>query len=121
MADGHGVVAERLGHHGVHGDAFFQRIVLHQAEVFVGDTIQAHLRLATDQVVQRGETLEILLEKAALDTLAAQTQVAHRFEIEALFLVAAGAIGHFKQRVVGVVEQLLQGGIESLSGAIPDR
>ena len=73
VADGHGVVAERLGHHGVHGDALFQRIVLHQAEVFIGDAVQAHLRLAADQVVQRGEALEILLEKAALDTLAAQT------------------------------------------------
>ncbi|MCY1402528.1 hypothetical protein D9M71_176730 [compost metagenome] len=100
--------AHHLGDHGVHGDGFFQLVVLHQGQAVAGNRLQR--RGASDFVlVEAGEVVDEFLQEAALDGLALQAQVAHGFEEGVLFGVAGGAVRHLEQGVVGIVEQRLHG------------
>ncbi|MNS53830.1 hypothetical protein D3C72_865990 [compost metagenome] len=56
---------------------------------------------------QADEGFEKLLKEATLDVFALEAQVAHGFEEDVLLDVVARPVGHFKQRVVSVIEQLL--------------
>ena len=107
---------EHPGHHGLHGDGLFQVIagglLLRVVGRGMGDD---QGRVVLDQAC---EGLEELLEKAALDALALQAQVAHGLEQDVLLDVVLGPVGHLEQGVVGVIEQLLQAMAQLLGGLV---
>lgn len=117
MAEGHGITAHHLGHHGVLGDGLFEVVVLDQAQALERHRVE--LRRAADLVlVEVGEGLEDLLQEATLDALALEAQVAHGFEECILLGVAGRAVGHLEEGVVRVVEQRLQRLLELLCSLV---
>ncbi|MNY24339.1 hypothetical protein D3C86_1580470 [compost metagenome] len=69
-------------------------------------------------MIEGGERLEDFLQKAALDTLALQAQIAHGFEEGILLAIAGRPVRHLEQRIVGIVEQRLQGLLELLCSLV---
>lgn len=69
---------------------------------------------------QRDKGLEELLKKAPFDVFALEAQVAHGFEKDVLFDIVARPVGHFKQGIVGVIEQFLQAVAQLLGGLVAD-
>ncbi len=71
-------------------------------------------------LAQSQKRLIKLVEEATLDAFALEAQVAHRFKEDVLISMAAGAVSHFEQRIVGVVEQRLQRILELLGRLVAD-
>ncbi|MCY1538669.1 hypothetical protein D9M68_742210 [compost metagenome] len=113
VAERHAVAAHDLGDHGIERHGLLQFIVLHQRQAVERHRIQR--RSLTDFVlIEGGEGLEDFLQEAALDVLALQAQIAHRFEEGILLGIAGRPVRHLEQRIVGIVEQCLQRLLELL-------
>ncbi|MNF88859.1 hypothetical protein D3C84_713620 [compost metagenome] len=67
---------------------------------------------------QPGKGLVEALKEAALDVLAFEAQVAHGFKESILLRVVPGPVSHFKQGIVGVIEQHLQTLSQLLRGLV---
>ena len=113
----HSITVHHLGNHGIDGHRLFQLIVLHQRQGVKRHRIQQ--RGLTDFIlIKGGEGFENLLQKTTLDGFALQAQIAHGFKKGILLDVTGGPISHFKQRIIGTVEQSLQGLLELLGSLV---
>ncbi len=117
LAQGEGVTAHDLADHGIHGHGLLEIIVVHQRQLVKRHSGRKHgflnLILTQDQ-----EGLVELVEKATFYAFALEAQVTHGFKKDVLLSVAAGAVSHFEQRVVGVIEQRLQCVLELLGSLV---
>lgn len=107
LPEGQAIATEDLGDHCIQRDRFFQLIIRNQCQFVVGHR-RSQCHLMNVILVQSGECLGKALVEAALDVLALEPQVAHGFEEGVLIDVVQRPVGHFEQRVVGIIEQRLQ-------------
>ncbi len=107
LAQSEGVTAHDFADHGVHGHGLLEIIVVHQRQLVERHSGRKHgflnLILAQDQ-----ERLVKLVEKTTFYAFALEAQVTHGFKKDVLLSIAAGAVSHFEQRIVSVIEQRLQ-------------
>jgi len=68
----------------------------------------ARLGQVCQQVDLAGSEESIMerIQKTTLDALALQTQVTHGLEVQVLVTAVQGLVGHFEERVIGIVEQV---------------
>jgi GNAT superfamily N-acetyltransferase len=117
LAQGKAVAAQHLADHGVQRHRAFQLVVGHQSQLVIA---QRGRRTGFGRVVltHAHEAFVEFLEKAALNALALEAQVAHGFEEGVLIDVVQRPIGHFEKGIVGVVEQHLKGLLELQRGLV---
>jgi hypothetical protein len=106
LIEGEAVTLEHAADHGLDRHAAFH-IVATRGQLVVYQRVRQRV-VRRIVLGQAGKGFEELLEKTAFDVFALQAQVAHGLEKDVLFDVVARPVSHFKERVIGVIEQLLQ-------------